>query len=795
MSDFGRGKAGDARSGEPSDEIRRRAMELMAEGIGWSDALAQAMDEAAGGRGHRASAGKSTLTAGIGVASGGRGGAPGKQSLTAQLPGGVARRAAARPAVDDDGERDEVQEEAARGVAGLATPLPFLDEIQRSFGRHDVRGIQAHQDERAAASARAIGADAFAMGDHVAFAGPPSLFTAAHEAAHVVQQRRGVQLRGGVGRAGDAYEQHADEVASLVVRGESSEALLSQPAGAPGGAQGADVQRSESGKGATPTTPNVGDPQLGAVMAAIARRSRWILDQIISMLGVQASEAGVIAEADIYAFWSRVLGGADAKARQVTQHIDAATRSALAALTLATAADRSVSKTDAALSHLLDARDHFAGARAALADERDATVAGAQLAIKTCEITIDLLITASGGAVARHAELAGLSKAAQIGIDAGVRFALAGGAKATTQVASGQQLDATVLIAAITGAIDAGASGLTKEVVKVFGAPLGDFLKGALAGTAAQVIKELWGVAAKLLEGKDPPGFTEALVKVVISAIAGGVEFDLKGRGLLPPSTKPVGTAGAADRFLLMLEDMVVKFDLPKTFVQQTSNKAMLDLVANASKKAVSLFMSASKTPEQTPVSLDGPDGLAMRVNELKYAIARYEGEQGNVPEGGVPINDAGATASSDRSGPRGQELLVEIASALEQQPHAHYQTLPLADLRELARLTSWIRDARRILQLAQETSATGVVLRTRWDVTLFRQVVERSERLVQQSTVNGGRSVAVQANGAEVGSPVSKASAAAVVAELRDWLLQIPPELQPGPASSGGKGAGAQKP
>jgi hypothetical protein len=48
----------------------------------------------------------------------------------------------------------------------------------------------------------------------------------AHEAAHVIQQRGGVQLKGGVGAVGDAHEQHADAVADRVVAGQSAEALL-----------------------------------------------------------------------------------------------------------------------------------------------------------------------------------------------------------------------------------------------------------------------------------------------------------------------------------------------------------------------------------------------------------------------------------------------------------------------------------------------------------------------------------------------------------------------------------------
>src|SRR5262249_23052070 len=66
----------------------------------------------------------------------------------------------------------------------------------------------------------------FAVGNAVAFDGAPDLHTAAHEAAHVVQQRGGVQLKGGVNEAGDEHEQHANQVADRVVAGSSAEDLL-----------------------------------------------------------------------------------------------------------------------------------------------------------------------------------------------------------------------------------------------------------------------------------------------------------------------------------------------------------------------------------------------------------------------------------------------------------------------------------------------------------------------------------------------------------------------------------------
>jgi len=126
---------------------------------------------------------------------------------------------------------DPVQERAAAGVAsGSGGPLPHQDRIQASFGRHDVGHIESHVGGEAARAAADIGARAYATGNQVAFASQPDLHTAAHEAAHVVQQRGGVQLKDGVGRAGDAYEQHADAVADRVVAGQSAEALLDQMA-------------------------------------------------------------------------------------------------------------------------------------------------------------------------------------------------------------------------------------------------------------------------------------------------------------------------------------------------------------------------------------------------------------------------------------------------------------------------------------------------------------------------------------------------------------------------------------
>ncbi len=122
--------------------------------------------------------------------------------------------------------------------------MPHFDAIQQSFGGHDIGAIQAHTGGAAASASEAMGAEAYATGDHVAFKGAPDLHTAAHEAAHVVQQKAGVSLAGGVGQVGDSYEQHADQVADAVVQGKSAEPILDKMAG--GAGSSGDVQRRAS---------------------------------------------------------------------------------------------------------------------------------------------------------------------------------------------------------------------------------------------------------------------------------------------------------------------------------------------------------------------------------------------------------------------------------------------------------------------------------------------------------------------------------------------------------------------
>jgi hypothetical protein len=164
----------------------------------------------------------------------------GKQTLVEQAYGREVQLRA-----DAAVRRDEstVHAAAERGVATPPTALPHAASIQHLFGRHDISSIRAHTGSEAAVTARAMGAQAYATGNHVVLGDGADLFTVAHEAAHVVQQRGGVQLKAGVGEAGDSHEQHADEVASLVVQGKSAEAALDRHAGDGAPAGSATVQR------------------------------------------------------------------------------------------------------------------------------------------------------------------------------------------------------------------------------------------------------------------------------------------------------------------------------------------------------------------------------------------------------------------------------------------------------------------------------------------------------------------------------------------------------------------------
>lgn len=137
----------------------------------------------------------------------------------------IQRRASGNAATAD------VQATADAGVASASSRLPHFDTIQRAFGKHDISQIQTQVGGPATAASAALGAQAYATGNRVAFASSPDLHTAAHEAAHTIQQRHGAVGFQGLGAADDEHEHHADAVADAVVAGQSAEPLLDKLVG------------------------------------------------------------------------------------------------------------------------------------------------------------------------------------------------------------------------------------------------------------------------------------------------------------------------------------------------------------------------------------------------------------------------------------------------------------------------------------------------------------------------------------------------------------------------------------
>ncbi len=116
---------------------------------------------------------------------------------------------------------EAVHEQAEAGLSGTGGPLPFLPEMEKAFAT-DLGDIAAHTGGAAKEATEAMGAQAYASQGQVAFnTANPAKDVVAEEVTHVLQQRKGVQLKGGVGEVGDQYEVEADSVAQRVARGEA----------------------------------------------------------------------------------------------------------------------------------------------------------------------------------------------------------------------------------------------------------------------------------------------------------------------------------------------------------------------------------------------------------------------------------------------------------------------------------------------------------------------------------------------------------------------------------------------
>jgi hypothetical protein len=168
--------------------------------------------------------------------------------LTATVHDGpTLRRCCGKHPCDGSGQREQILQrrpEGHRRVPDVAPPIvhdvlagpgrPLTDHVRSDMGArfgHDLSGVRIHTETKAAASASAVSARAYTVGQHVVFgsgeyrpettAGRSVL---AHELAHTIQQRgTGAPGRSSlrVGAVDDAAEREAGAVATEVSSGRS----------------------------------------------------------------------------------------------------------------------------------------------------------------------------------------------------------------------------------------------------------------------------------------------------------------------------------------------------------------------------------------------------------------------------------------------------------------------------------------------------------------------------------------------------------------------------------------------
>ncbi len=147
---------------------------------------------------------------------------------TGPLPSGIVMRKQR----DDNGVAADAADYVARASSsggGRALPDHLRDKFEQSLGA-DLSSVRVHDGADSAASANAVGAKAYTVGNDIHFgAGHYSPTSAAgehllaHEVAHTVQQAggasRGAQFKLEVSSAGDAHEVEADRAADAMVSG------------------------------------------------------------------------------------------------------------------------------------------------------------------------------------------------------------------------------------------------------------------------------------------------------------------------------------------------------------------------------------------------------------------------------------------------------------------------------------------------------------------------------------------------------------------------------------------------
>ncbi|MBT9555541.1 MAG: DUF4157 domain-containing protein [Myxococcales bacterium] len=448
---------------------------------------------------------------------------------------------------------------AELGLTGSGGSLPHLSTLQPAFGRHDLTQVHAFTGEDAARAASDLGATAFAAGDRVAFgSGATDLWTAAHEAAHVVQQRRGISVPGGLGTAGDRYEAHADAVADAVVSGRNVEGLLDGLGqdGTSAGRTSTSIQRNTGPAAGRTPEQNVGELrdalQRFRNHMAGDRTTHQTLARAHAEQPTVAAASNIAAEAreDAGRLWDRVRGRQSR--RTVDEHVQLPPLGMWAAveahLSLADRAVQSYASTRAdgdlqRVRRAVDsARAEFETCHRRVVEYQQRTVSGGETSetalrgvIAVCALVATI---ATGGAAA-----AGLSGTSAVVAGATASAATAGGLRivngAAEQVSEIHHgLRTTMDVERVL--FDAGA-----EMATTF---IGALTGGCLAGRFTS------GLARRLAAGMRPEQLAQVMERVgAASATAPAVEAALLGAGrrvlvdfISGALTSPLATAVSA---------------------------------------------------------------------------------------------------------------------------------------------------------------------------------------------------------------------------------------------------------
>jgi hypothetical protein len=130
-----------------------------------------------------------------------------------------------------------VQRSAVRDVVsspGRSLPTEVREPLERGFGR-SLGHVQLHDDATALASAREVGAYAYASGDHIVVPPGAPLETFAEETEHTFQQRSGPVAGTPDGKGhlvsdpSDSFETAARERAAQVVSGVEVQRSVEEP--------------------------------------------------------------------------------------------------------------------------------------------------------------------------------------------------------------------------------------------------------------------------------------------------------------------------------------------------------------------------------------------------------------------------------------------------------------------------------------------------------------------------------------------------------------------------------------